>query len=212
MRYKEIYKNYESNYDQFGDTPMGVGWPKEKDCNVRFKVMSEVFGSLGSKVSVLDFGCGLSHFYKYLINENLSNKVEYIGLDISEKYIEKSKIKYPDNCYYCRDILKEGFDFDFDFDYAVLNGVFTQKFSLSQDEMFEFFKSIIKKVYHSCEKGIAFNVMSDCVDFKKDGAFHLPLSELCDFIVSDLTRDFVVRHDYGLYEYTVYVFKKKRLE
>jgi len=206
LKYDQIYLNYESDYEQFGDTFLGVGWPREEDCNIRFKVLSEIIDFSENNVSVLDFGCGLSHFYEYLIKEKLLHKIDYLGLDISERYIKRSIEKYPKNKYYCKDILKE--DFDFDFDYAILNGVFTQKFSLTQEEMFEFLQAIVKRVYKSCKKGISFNIMSNCVDFKKDGGFHLPMSDLCDFVTSQLTRDFVVRHDYGLYEYSVYIYKK----
>ena len=55
--------------------------------------------------------------------------------------------------------------------------------------------------------GIAFNVMSKDVDWERDDLFHLPLSELSSFLSKNLTRRYIIRNDYGLYEYTTYVYK-----
>jgi|APSaa5957512535_1039671.scaffolds.fasta_scaffold11231_5 SAM-dependent methyltransferase len=205
MTYKSIYKSYEEQYHQYGDSFKGVGWLRQEDCNKRFKVMSEIFYPNEENIKILDFGCGLSHFYEYLSNNKDLNGIEYLGLDISQEYIEASKKKFPNNKYYCKDIL-EG-DFDFDFDYAVINGVFTQKFSMNDVEMFAFLSSIVEILYNASRKGVAFNVMSNYVDFKKDGAFHLSFEKLSNFIIDNLTKNFVIRHDYGLYEYTVYIYK-----
>jgi hypothetical protein len=37
--------------------------------------------------------------------------------------------------------------------------------------------------------------------------FHLPFDTLASFLTSELTRNFVFRNDYGLYEYTAYVYR-----
>ena len=50
--------------------------------------------------------------------------------------------------------------------------------------------------------------MSAQVEWKRDDLFHLPLDRLADFLSANLSRHFVIRNDYGLYEYTVYIYKK----
>ena len=45
------------------------------------------------------------------------------------------------------------------------------------------------------------------VDWEKDFLFHLPLDTLAFFLTKELTRNFIIRNDYGLYEYTVYLYK-----
>ena len=81
---------------------------------------------------------------------------------------------------------------------------------MKYDEMFSYFKKMITKLYEMCNKGIAFNVMSKDVDWERDDLFHLPLSDLSVFLTKDISRDFVIRNDYGLYEYIIYVYKKQR--
>ena len=48
--------------------------------------------------------------------------------------------------------------------------------------------------------------MSKQVDWERDDLFHLPLDLLADYLTRNLSRHFVIRNDYGLYEYTVYVY------
>jgi hypothetical protein len=55
--------------------------------------------------------------------------------------------------------------------------------------------------------GVAFNVMSTHVDWERDDLFHLPMDVLGSFLTKNLSRKFVIRSDYGLYEYTTYVYK-----
>ena len=93
------------------------------------------------------------------------------------------------------------------FDYIILNGVFTQKRDLTFDEMLVYFKSLIKIVFSKTRIGIAFNVMSKQVDWERDDLFHLPMDTLASFLTKDISRNFVIRNDYGLYEYTTYVYK-----
>ena len=74
--------------------------------------------------------------------------------------------------------------------------------------MFLFLKEIITILFENSKKGIAFNVMSDIVDFKREDLFYLDFNSLLSFVSKNLTRNFIIRNDYGLYEYTVYLYKE----
>jgi hypothetical protein len=93
------------------------------------------------------------------------------------------------------------------FDYAIMNGVFTQRVDLSYDEMLDFFKRAVKCTFSLVDEGLAFNAMSKHVDWERDDLFHLPLDVLGDFLTREVSRNFVIRNDYGLYEYTTYVYR-----
>ena len=160
----------------------------------------------GNIVSLLDFGCGTSHLLEY-IKKNKVEKILYSGLDISQKFIDVAKKKYPNNSFYCIDILDLGVEIK-SFDYIVMNGVFTEKRELTFDEMWEYFTKMITIIYEKCNKGFAFNVISKNVDWERDDLFHVSQDLLGDFISENLTRNYIIRNDYGLYEYTVYVLKK----
>jgi cyclopropane fatty-acyl-phospholipid synthase-like methyltransferase len=205
-KYLNIVSHYESCLERYGDTHLGVDWPNSGDIETRYRVMLEVIRQdASSTISLLDFGCGASHLYDHIVMKNMKN-LEYYGLDLSIKFIQLSKSKFPFNTYYCTDILSEDVKSP-NFDYIVMNGVFTEKRDLSFDEMLAYFKMVMKKVFKKANRGIAFNTMSKHVDWERDDLFHLPLDTLADFLTKELTRNFVIRNDYGLYEYTTYVYR-----
>lgn len=206
-KYKEIVKHYESCLEKHGDSHLGVDWPDENDVLKRYKVMLEVMAlknEIGD-VNLLDFGCGTAHLLEYIKKNNLDH-IKYTGLDISEKFISVCKNKYPNISFYCGDILNHNFELP-NFDYIVMNGVFTEKRDLTFEEMWDYFSEILKKVYAIANKGIALNVMSKQVDWERDDLFHVPLDKLADFLCKNLSRNYVIRNDYGLYEYTLYLYK-----
>ena len=89
-----------------------------------------------------------------------------------------------------------------------MNGVFTEKRQLSFAEMFGYLKDTLRVVFPKVRIGLTFNVMSKTVAWERDDLFHLPLDDLAAFVTTELSRHFIVRNDYGLFEYTVYVYKE----
>jgi len=209
MSYIDIVKHYEQCYRIFGDNHKGVDWPKLEDVNTRYQVMLEVIkfdSKCKERPTVLDFGCGLGHMLEYINKQNIN--VQYEGCDISKVFIKRCKEKYPDYYFVTKDILKDdNQNFEKQYDYIVLNGVLTEKRELSYEEMFCYFKKLIKKLYSSCNHGIAFNVMSKDVDWEREDLFHLSLDQLSNFLTKEVSRNFIIRNDYGLYEYTTYLYK-----
>ena len=206
-KYQCIIDHYENCLEKYGDCHLGVDWPNKKDAEKRYRVMLDVIKPIGSDIiELLDFGCGSSQLYQYILQNRMEN-IAYSGLDISDKFIQLSRNKYPSNTYYCMDILEKGADIP-NFDYIVMNGVFTEKRNLSFDDMLSYFKRVIRKVFYKTNIGIAFNVMSKHVDWERDDLFHLSLDSLASFLIKKLSRNFIIRNDYGLYEYTSYVYKE----
>lgn len=206
-KYLHIVKHYESCLEKYGDTHKGVDWPNRKDALLRYQVMLE---SIREKetVHLLDFGCGTGHLLEYMQEqEDFLSQIHYNGLDISEKYIEVAKQKFPDVDFYCLDVFEQGLTSVGTIDYAILNGVFTEKRALSFEEMWDYFQRLVTLVFSSVEKGMAFNVMSKAVDWEREDLFHLSTDLLIDFLTKKLSRNFIIRNDYGLYEYTVYLYK-----
>jgi SAM-dependent methyltransferase len=203
-----IVKHYENCLDKHGDSHLGVDWPKLEDVNVRYKVMIDVIRFAKEdlhEISLLDFGCGTANLLQF-INDKKIEDINYSGLDISEKFISLCREKFPSFSFYCVDILNKKSELP-NFDFVVLNGVFTEKRELSFEEMWEYFCKMLYKVFSISNKGIAFNVMSKAVEWEREDLFHVPTDLLIDFLTKNLTRNFILRNDYGLYEYTTYLYK-----
>ena len=208
-KYLDIIKHYENCFEEHGDTHKGMDWPNPEDALTRFKVMLDIkkFNfDLDKNVSLLDFGCGTGHLYNYIEEQGLDNEFNYNGLDISSTFIDTARKKFPNLTFYNHDILVDS-DHIPSFDYLVMNGVFTEKLKLSFDEMFHYFKLLIQKAFSITNKGIAFNVMSTNVSWEREDLFHLPADLLTQFLCNKISRNYIIRNDYGLYEYTVYLFK-----
>ncbi len=211
-KYNTIIKHYEDCLDKHGDTHLGVDWPKAEDVNKRYRVMCDLFLHREKNLKhakLLDFGCGAAHLLEYIQREEISG-IAYSGLDISEKFVALSKKKFPQQNFYCLDILENSGSLPI-YDYIVANGAFTEKRDLSYEEMFIYLCSALKIIFAKAEKGIAFNLMSKHVNWEREDLFHVPFDEIASFISKELSRNFVFRSDYGLYEYTVYVYKQPEL-
>jgi len=206
-KYLNIVKHYESCVEKHGDTFKGADWPNKDDAIIRYQVMLDVIKE-NEKVKLLDFGCGTGKLFEHILtNKEVYSHVDYSGLDISKKIMEKAKSKFPDTNFYCFDFLETDLNTIETFDYILLIGVFTEKIDLTFDEMWLYFKTLITKVFNKTNKGIAFNVMSKSVDWEREDLFHLSTDLLIDFITKKISRNFIIRNDYGLYEYTVYLYK-----
>jgi len=209
-KYIQIARHYESCLEKHGDNHLGVDWPNLEDLEKRYRVMLDIVkyhNSDNGNTSLLDFGCGASHLYEYILKNQINNIV-YSGLDISDKFISLSQKKFPSNSYYLLDVLDPDAKLPF-FDYIIMNGVFTEKRALTFDEMFTYFKEVLMHLFQKARIGIAFNVMSKHVDWERDDLFHLPFDVQAGFLTKELSRNFIFRNDYDLYECTTYVFKIK---
>jgi SAM-dependent methyltransferase len=208
-KYTSIVKHYEDCLDKHGDSHLGVDWPKIEDVDKRYHVMLDLLRfdqAFAPDVSLLDFGCGAAHLLAYMQKHGL-DQIDYSGLDLSSKFVALCQQKYPTHRFYCLDILQPNIALP-TFDYVVMNGVFTEKRELSQDEMWEYLKKMLLTLFPMVKRGLAFNVMSKNVQWERDDLFHLSHDLLTDFITKELSRDYMIRADYQLFEYTTYIYKR----
>jgi hypothetical protein len=95
-------------------------------------------------------------------------------------------------------------------DYVIMNGVLTEKRGLSHEAMQQYMEQLLLRVFPAARVGLAFNVMSKHVDWERSDLFHVPFDAMAAFLKHRLSRHFVFRADYGLYEYTTYVYREAR--
>lgn len=208
-QYLKLAEHYLRCLKKNGDSAKGMDWQNEESSIVRHQVMYELYKDkvkhFDKKIKILDFGCGTSHFYDYLLKSGLEKNCDYIGMDINTESIKISQKKFPNNTYKFFDIHTS--ELSERFDYIVINGVFTQRLDLTVDYMDSFMFHSIEKLYAICDYGLAFNFMSEFVDYKKDGAYHPDLYNLLNFLTQNISRNFIFRNDYGLFESTIYLYK-----
>ena len=204
-KYYTIYQHYESCLEKYGDNNLGVDWPNKEDVDTRFKIMTDIIINKDINNKILDFGCGCGHLYEYILKNNLN--ITYSGLDISPKFYELCKNKFPNQKFYNIDILKDNYDDIENIDYVIINGVFTEKRDLTEEEMWVFMTTSIKKLFQKVKIGIVFNLMSPIVDYKNDELFYVSFDKLGFYLKEHLSRNFIINNHYKLWEYSVYVYK-----
>ncbi len=209
--YLELKDHYEAKLFLHGDNHRGVDWPNKLDAETRYRVMMDVLDFLESErdnaPTVLDLGCGLSHQYGFFVQRGLN--IDYTGVDISTEFIERSKAKYPNNRYIVADILRDEKRIP-SADYVLANGLFTEKLSMTFGEMWHWVGNMLIAMSKKAKIGFACNFMSTNVEWQRDDLFHLSVDQLIEFVSSRISKEIIVRSDYGLHEYTIYVASSQK--
>ena len=96
--YLKIGEHYTECFKRHGDNNLGVDWPNEVDATMRYEVMLRTLFNDArlEEYSILDFGCGTSALYDFIIKKGVDNKINYTGI-VSSQIIHKSI-----NHIYCR--------------------------------------------------------------------------------------------------------------
>jgi hypothetical protein len=94
------------------------------------------------------------------------------------------------------------------FDYVVMNGLVHSRGNRTDAEMTSYLHELVTTMFTRARIGLAFNVMTKQVDWEREDLFHVPIDPLVTFLSREVTRHIVIRHDYGLWEYTVYAYRE----
>ena len=204
----EIMKtHYEDAFEKHGPNSQGVDWGDKTDrMYLRYeKMLAVIDGTSEQRRSVLDVGCGYGGTYGYALEKGLD--IQYTGIDIAENSIAWAKANMGDAEFLLGDFLEADLS-DSSFDYVICNGILTQKIGASLLDMDYFAKLLIKKMFNCCSKGIAFNIMSTAVNFFAPNLYYRHPAEILTYCMSEISTDFRIDHSYGLYEFTVYLYKR----
>jgi len=206
----EIVAYYEEQLERYGDEHRGVAWPNAAGARTRYEIMLDLVRSSGvvcadPPPTLLDFGCGAAHLLDHL--GDVGNlHLRYTGIDRSQSYIDLCQAKYPANRFWQMDVLDAADELP-RFDFVVMNGVLTVRAGIDHDSMWEYAQRLLRRCFTMAEVGLAFNVMTKHLDWERDDLFHVGFDAMASFVRRDLSRHFRFRQDYGLYEYTTYVYR-----
>lgn len=196
---KKVISRYTDRYNQFGYSPLTLGWDKGKQ-NIRFDILTSFFNLQHS--SILDIGCGFGDLNKYLQPKSIP--YVYTGIDLVESLIKEAKRKYknPNIHFICADFM-ESHEIP-KHDVSIGSGLFN--FKLETNNNYEFIESIFNKAFGLSAQGIAFDFLSDRVDFKNEFNFYSNPSTILD-MAYQLSRNVILRNDYMPFEFTIIVFR-----
>jgi SAM-dependent methyltransferase len=204
-----LVERIEQLFREHGDTHKGLGYPKPDGFEDRYRVFLDVarFDPRPlDRFSVLDIGCATGCVLDELEAQGRKD-VGYRGVDLSPAMVQAAQAKHPGAEF----ILGDPFDlpqvWDDPPDYVIMGGIFTWRPGISREEMSRYMLDLLRLAFTHCCRGVCFNVMSHHVDWRRDDLFHVPFDEMAALVREHLSRNYIFRADYGLFEYTTYVYK-----
>ncbi|NFN86292.1 class I SAM-dependent methyltransferase [Clostridium sporogenes] len=194
-----IKGKYENAFEKNGFSPKAVLWTKEKQ-QIRFEALISQF-DLENK-SILEFGCGFGDINK-ILKDNYKS-YQYLGVDLIEDFIKTGKKNYGTSNvkFLCGDFLNKNFDKKFD--YVIESGIFNMK--LKNMDNYYFIEESIEKAFELCNEAIAFNFLTERVNFKDKDFYYINPEKVLE-IAYRYSKKIVLKNDYLPFDYTVIIYK-----
>ncbi len=198
---ERIIERYNKRIAKFGNTIEALASGSDERRNMRFHVLMDCGIQKGDKI--LDLGCGFGDLYKFLRSTFGDDGFEYVGIDINPTIIEGAKERFPDVDFRVLDILEDKMEDRFD--YIVSTSSFNLK--LSDTDNYTFAQKMFEKCYEYSNKGVAIDFLTEYVDFRSsEDAFYYSPERLFS-IAKGITKCVMLRHDYPLFEFCVYLYQ-----
>ncbi|KAF0223113.1 MAG: methyltransferase family protein [bacterium] len=201
---QNVIEYFENCLAKHGDSAQGVDYNGQESQYKRFEILSQIAPLTGK--SVLDVACGVGHFYDFLQEQNLKPQ-HYKGIDITPGMIAHASKRLPETEFALLDILAEPPPNEPIFDYVVCCGLFHLRANNSDKEWSEVCQTMIARMYQYARYGLAFNMMTNQVDFRVDRLYYADPTYYFNFCRHKLSRRVSLRHDYPLYEFTIYTYR-----
>jgi SAM-dependent methyltransferase len=203
---KKIQNYYEFHLDKYKTGHKAVNWGSKKAQETRFEKIIEIADLKDS--SLLDIGCGLGHFLQYLDRKKI--RCSYKGTDISGKMIHSArKLNFKKkSAFYDCDILNKKKNLNFlKSDYVINCGLFTVKSSYTNEQWWSFVRIMLVNMFKLSKKGIAFNLLTDNVDYREKHLFYASQKKIINFAINNLNEKIICRRNPKVWENVFYVYK-----
>lgn len=193
---RAVAEHYERRLAEHGATARGMDWKDEASQALRFRMLCAVCDLSGR--SVHEVGAGAGHLLDHLREHGIA--CDYSGSDLSPAMVAAAKQRHPDAGFAVLDPLDGALPRA---DVVVCSGVFHVKLDAEDEAWWEFVEAMLRRMWSACRVAIAFNLITDQVDFRVPELFYADPERTLAFCRRELSRHVALRHDYPLYEYTV---------
>jgi SAM-dependent methyltransferase len=182
-----------------------LGWDKGKQ-DVRFEVLTSGFDCCNK--SILDIGCGFGDLNRSLRGK-YGDAYRYLGVDMVPDLIAEAKRRYaaPHIQFVMGEFLDAGFAESVDV--VVGSGIFNH--GLQKTDSYRYIGSVLAKAFALCREGMAFDFLSDRVDYQLPHTFHARPERVMT-IGYALSRNVLLRNDYMPFEFCLVVYKDDTFE
>jgi SAM-dependent methyltransferase len=192
-----IKRLYDESLKTHGATSPGVGWPDPEQHRIRNDKLVSLIDHAG-EMDVNDLGCGYGDFFGFLRAKGISIRT-YRGYDISSAMVEQARLKEPDGEFHIASRIDAGADYSF------ASGIFNVRLEQTEERWYEHIVRTLDNLAEFSRRGFAFNLLTSCVDFRRDHLFYGDPRAFFDLCKSRYSKQVALLHDYPLYEWTMLV-------
>jgi trans-aconitate methyltransferase len=190
-----IVKLYEGRYTKLGNDVRTLGWRSREDQRLRFQVLSDIADLTGA--SICDIGCGFGDLVPYL--RERFRDFRYTGVDLSPSLVAEARRLHSGYEFHCLDILDA--DFNLRADYFLLSGAL----NLRVGDNWALTEAMLSRMFELADRAVAVNFLTNYVTFERAHNYHHSPERVFAFARS-LTNRVALRHDYPLWEFTIYLY------
>lgn len=180
---------------EHGDSSRALDWSADGQ-RARFRVLCDLGIKNGD--SVLDVGCGLGHFYRYLCDHGCRH-VQYIGIDVSSASITFARQTFPEAEFFEGDVFVGNL---LRADYVVASGVL----NVEQGDNEEAMRRLFTICFDACRVAVAINMLSTLAARRRDDRHYFEPTWAFNCALR-LTPRVTLRHDYRGNDLTVYLYR-----
>jgi hypothetical protein len=202
---RAVVTYYERSLETHGPTARGMDWKDETSQRMRYQVLTGVCELSGKTVH--EIGAGAGHLYDHL--KSCGIEAEYSGSDLSERMVEAALELHPGVSFEQCDA--RSLDGGQRWDVVLGSGLFHVKLDTPDREWLDLIEASIRGMFRACRQAIAFNAMSDRVDYRVPTLHYTSAPDMVQFCQQELSPHVVLRHDYPLHEYTIYVYREPQV-
>lgn len=197
---ESIIERYTRRFGTHGYSPKTLGWDKGNQ-DIRFDVLTSQYNFRGRRV--LDIGCGFGDLIETL-RAKCGEDYVYHGVDLVPALIEEARRRHTGTnaTFSCADILDDAFAGEYD--YAIASGIFNHKMEAIAN--YAVIEATMAKALRLSRDGIAFDFLSDKVDYRHAHTFHSSPEKILG-LAYGFSRNVVLRNDYMPFEFSVFIHK-----
>ena len=193
----QVVRRYQKRIAEHGATFASLNSGSEAKQAIRHSVHSSALR--GENPSVLEIGCGLADFYKYLLQHE--RNCSYHGYDIVPEYVAECRRTYADAKFSLRNVFLEGIEGTFDT--VVMSQVMNNRYQKS-DNM-QVMQRALELTFQHTRISVSVDMISTYVDFRNPDLFYYSPEEIFR-IAKAISPRVLLRHDYRAFEFSIQMF------
>jgi SAM-dependent methyltransferase len=193
---EQLLSFYNRHFKKFGDRPEALRWTPQGQLR-RYHTFLDIAPDLNNQ-KILDYGCGMGDFYKFLKRRGLD--VKYTGVDINENFINVAKKKYPECSFRVMNVDEDSLEGYYD--YIFICGVFNLRVPGVQDDL----RNALITLFKHCNKALALNALSSHTPTKDIELNYTSPEDIMQFAIENLSPSVLLRHDRIPNDFTLFIY------